>query len=138
MQESLALQESMPTPERVQEFIISLFENWTEDPYGRLGQCSVHFDKPCRDFFPADSYMCSLRIGLPIDEEFFGFHEKGPCFTWAMPDHSFRITDPQKNEAFYKKYPKEQRNTEKFTLRIFTEMVYDLIRISYGFMPLAR
>lgn len=120
----------IPTKQDVEKFIMSLFENWSEGPTGRLGQCCVTLGTLCRDFFPANNYMCSLRIGSDIDEE-FGLEEF--CFTWAMPDRNFHIADKNLNEAFYKKYPNEKISEQ--TLKEFAEMVYDLIRIKNGLLP---
>ena len=120
----------MPTLREVQEFIMSFFKNWSEGPIGRVGQCCPSLDTLCRDFFPANKYMCSLGIGADIDEK-FGLEEF--CFTWAMPDHNFHIAAKNLKEAFYKKYPKEKISEQ--TLKKFTEMVYDLILIKNGFLP---
>lgn len=117
----------VPTLKQVQESIMSLFKNWTEGPTGRLGQCCVTPDTLCRDFFPADKYMRALKIGLDIDEK-FGLQKF--CFTWAMSDQDFHIADKNLKEAFYRKYPKEKISEQ--TLKEFTEMVYDLIRIKNG------
>lgn len=118
----------LPTLEDVQEFMMSLFKNWTEGPTGRTGQCSVSIDSRRKDFFPADSYLCSLSIGIYISEE-FGL-QKRMCFTWSMPDHSFPIPDKHLESAFYKKYPRETIHDQ--TLKEFSEMVHDLILIQNG------
>jgi len=118
----------LPTLEDVQKFVMSLFENWTEGPTGTPGQCSVSLDTRRKDFFPADVYMCSLKIGIDISEKFD--LQKGLCFTWTMPDHSFHISDKRLESAFYKKYPKEKFSEQ--TVREFSEMVYSLVLIQNG------
>lgn len=120
-----------PTPEYVQEFIMSLFEKWTEGPSGVPGQCSVSLNSRRKDFFPADACLCSLKIGIEISEKFE--LQRGICFTWAMPDHSFNISDKRLEKLFYKKWPKEKISEQ--TMKEFSEMVYDLILIQNGYSP---
>lgn len=119
----------LPEPEQVQEFIMSLFENWTKGQMGIPGQCSIGLDTRRKDFFPADDDMCSLMIGIDIDEKFFNF-DRRVCFAWAMPDHSFLFNGWRLGSAFYKKYPKEKISEQ--TMKEFSEMVYDLILILNG------
>lgn len=119
----------MPTPEDIQKFIMSLFENWTEGSLGVPGQCSVSLDSRRKDFFPAKDYMCSLKIGIDIDEKFFGF-DRSVCFAWAMPNHAFHFNSRQVGSAFYEKYKKEKISDQ--TMKEFSEMVYDLILIKNG------
>lgn len=121
----------LPTLEDVQKFIMSLFKNWTEGPFGVPGQCSVSIDSRRKDFFPADHYLCSLKIGIEISER-FGL-QRGLCFTWAMPDHSLKVSDKRKEKLFYEKWPKE--NISEQTMKEFSEMVYDLILIQNGYSP---
>lgn len=120
--------DELPKPEYVQEFIMSIFKNWTEGPTGIPGQCTVHLDTPRKDFFPLDKQMCSLKIALEISLKFN--LQKGLCFTWNMPYHGFHISDENQREAFYKKWPKETISEQ--TVRQFSEMVYDLILIQNG------
>ena len=119
----------LPTPEDVQEFIMSLFKNWTEGPIGVSGRHQVSLNSRRKDFFPADRDTCSLSIGIDIDEKFFKFN-RDICFAWSMPNHSFTINDRRLEVAFHKKYPKEKISDQ--TMEEFSKMVYDLILIQNG------
>ena len=82
---------------------------------------------PCRDFFHADVDGIDSYIGGPL-EATFGLEQFN--LRWGLSSGGFR--DHVTDQNFHLKYPAGVEATDWFTLRVFADMIYDLIRIKYG------
>lgn len=116
----------IPEKATVKRFILSLFKG---DFSVRGVTCGhpVTQDTPCRDFFHADVDGIDSAISGPI-EVAFGlerFH-----FKYGFSCGSFRSEISE--SCFLAKYPIGIEATDSFTLGVFIDMVYDVVRIKYG------
>lgn len=120
--------EDMPTKDGIEIYLLNLFKG-QRSCRGETKGWLIHNDTPCHDFFHSDIDGQALCIGEPIEEK-FGLQSFD--FKWGMSCHSFSKGLGESEKAFYRKYPAEELPTEKYTLKRFAEMIYDLIRIKNG------
>lgn len=122
----------MPERKKVHRFIRGMFrgKRYTiKVSKHEEKELPVTFDTPCRLFFPNGS--TDHEVGKPIEER-FGLESLG--VSAGLSAHAFKGID--RNNPFHAKYPRKLREADTFTLRIFTDMIYDLVRIRHKHLPL--
>lgn len=139
----------MPERKKVRRSILSMFRGkhyerkvtaW--DRKGEIEMVPVILDTPCRLIFsekhdPVTKKIVTRHIdheiGKPIEER-FGLEQLG--ISCGLSSHRFRLPNKEAKDAFYQKYPHTHRESDEFTLHRLCTMMYDLVRIRHGHLPL--